>query len=688
MPALASRLADSTDHKSRTPPLAVAWAILFLALVVTVTVLNRECFFRTALYEEGDDAANALQIYRAKHFQELHGNYSRWGFHHPGPAFFYVYAAGEWLLHDVAPIAPTPHNAHIYAATVLQLAFYAAAIALAMRHARQPLLIAALLVLAGAAHYIHVERPFFSVWPPDVLLMPFLCFLVASAAVAVGDRAALPFFALSAGFLVHGHIAQPLFVAPLTLFAIGSFWRREGNSGFRAAARSGIGLFTFALTALLLLPIGLDLLKGRQSNVHDILLHLRFQTDAGQTLWQSFLCYASYFFALKDPSIFNELTSASYAPFREHTLVLAGCAAFFVLITWRLYRRTARSATAPAEFRFGRALLVCWLLGSALTLVWGMRQDGGLTSFNSLFNHSLVHALAVAGIVSLAPLLPPVRRWLGASAIFTAVVLFAGAMPFQPAIGSRGDELNSRLHGAQLADPKPNAPKLITFPPEEWYEAVMLARVFQRQGIPFYVHPTWRIMFGEDKLLTDSTALNRGELSTWHVIARSHAPVGAHVLNRQCAVVFPDTATLPPWPARIDFGANDTTSLPRFGLGTSTEDWVWTEGRFVALQYRTPTASRDVEVTVDASAFVTPLTPPAQHATLLVNGEPVGTEVFDTNRRQAHWIVPQAQWNRRSPGILSLELPDAISPAALGLSADQRLLGLRLYRVTLQPVSR
>ena len=80
--------------------------------------------------------------------------------------------------------------------------------------------------------------------------------------------------------------------------------------------------------------------------------------------------------------------------------------------------------------------------------------------------------------------------------------------------------------------------------------------------------------------------------------------------------------------------------------------------------------------------------PPAQHATLLVNGEPVGTEAFDSTRRQAHWIVPQALWNRRSPGILSLELPDAMSPAELGISADQRVLGLRLYTVTLQPAAR
>src|SRR5437879_1501793 len=120
------------------------FSIVFLALALGVTFCGREGFFRTAVYEEGDDAANALQIHRAKSLHELHGNYSRWRFHHPGPAFFYVYALGEALLCDATGLAPAPRNAYIYTGTLLQLAFYAAAIALVARHSKQPWLTATL----------------------------------------------------------------------------------------------------------------------------------------------------------------------------------------------------------------------------------------------------------------------------------------------------------------------------------------------------------------------------------------------------------------------------------------------------------------------------------------------------------------------------------------------------------------
>lgn len=181
--------------------------IVFFGLAAIATATFREAYFYTPLYEEGDNAANALQIERASEFRELHGNYSRWGFHHPGPAFFYTYALGETLLHDVGRIVPAPHNAHVYTGTLLQIAFWAAAVGLVARYSPQPWLAVALALAMGAWHYAYVERAFYSIWPPDVLLMPFLCFVVACAATAAGDRLAWPILAVAGGYLVHGHIA-------------------------------------------------------------------------------------------------------------------------------------------------------------------------------------------------------------------------------------------------------------------------------------------------------------------------------------------------------------------------------------------------------------------------------------------------------------------------------------------------
>ena len=46
------------------------------------------------------------------------------------------------MLHDLLRLAPEPRNAHLYACFLLQLAFYATAVALAARQTRQPWLVA------------------------------------------------------------------------------------------------------------------------------------------------------------------------------------------------------------------------------------------------------------------------------------------------------------------------------------------------------------------------------------------------------------------------------------------------------------------------------------------------------------------------------------------------------------------
>src|ERR1044071_315541 len=77
---------------------SVLSAIVFIALVLN----SSHTLFRTPLYETDDYAADSLQILKAKEFRETVGNYCRFGFHHPGPAFWYVFGWGEMLFHDVA----------------------------------------------------------------------------------------------------------------------------------------------------------------------------------------------------------------------------------------------------------------------------------------------------------------------------------------------------------------------------------------------------------------------------------------------------------------------------------------------------------------------------------------------------------------------------------------------------------
>src|SRR4029077_9080842 len=84
-------------------------------------------------YETDDYAADSLQIIKAKHFRETLGQYSRYGFHHPGPAYFYVLAWGELLFSDATHLVPAPFNGQLIALYGLSAFFFGAAIAIPAR---------------------------------------------------------------------------------------------------------------------------------------------------------------------------------------------------------------------------------------------------------------------------------------------------------------------------------------------------------------------------------------------------------------------------------------------------------------------------------------------------------------------------------------------------------------------------
>ncbi len=669
--------------------------LIFLALAALVTATSFETLFVLPAHEEGDDAANALQIQHAKRFTELHGNYSRWGFHHPGPAFFYSYALGEIVLHDLTRIAPRPRNAHVYAGVLVQLGFYALALACLSRYARWPLLTLALGLAFGAWHFALVERIIFSIWPPDVLLMPFLCFLVACAGVLIGDLLALPVAVLAGGFLVHGHVAQPLFVGPMLGFALwrGLPWRQGGG---RALLRSAPVRVALGLGALFVLPLALDLLGGRHSNAYDIWLHLRYQAGAGQSLWQSVLCYASAFIALNDPTLFNTLEPAVYQPFRDRGWLLALWAAVALGVVWWL-RRPSPAAPDRRERarRFGRAWAGLLLLAGGLTLVWGMRQDGGFTNFNSHFNHTLAHAHGLLALFALVALLPRGSKWVAAALTAAALVAFSLRLPYQPETYSRGDELATHVRSLLRADPKPDAPKLLIFDREpgvpHWYEAVTLARQFQQAGVTFYVSGDWRVMFGADVILPDDPAL-LARVSVWKLLARQ--PDGGdpaddggvrHRLNRECDVVFPDAPTVSDLNLRIDFARVKTSPLIFYGFGQSEGTFAWTNAKLAQLKFHAPDTASPLVFTLTAAGLSPSRARQPQTMRLLVNGVEVGKSQFGREPGTFTCEIPAAVWNAHQPRLIALEIPDAVSPARIGKGADRRVLGLRVNTISIAP---
>ncbi len=239
------------------------WAVPFAAVFGVLLVRSR-FLFDTRLYEGGDSGANSILIEQAKRFTLLVGNYSREHFHHPGPAYMYVQASGEWLAHDVLHIVPTAWNGQLIAVLALNSALVAIAVGIVYgwtRSVRGAAACFAAFLGFAAAHPQIVS----SGWMPDLYVPMFFVFLLAAASVAAGRSRDLWALTLTGWFLIHGQACFLFFVPAIVLPVIVAAWwphRRSPWAALRLFFRDhrGAWISTLAISAVFLLPIAVNLM--------------------------------------------------------------------------------------------------------------------------------------------------------------------------------------------------------------------------------------------------------------------------------------------------------------------------------------------------------------------------------------------------------------------------------------------
>ncbi len=454
---------DSSVLSPLPPPPARRWHHLTLRIVLTVVLgyllvsLNSRYFFHAELSEHGDSAANTLSVLRAERWQELYGAYSRWGFHHPGPALFYGEALGDEILYRWLHLTPAPYNAQMLVVIGLLVSFFAAGISVAARWVRGGTFLA--LALAAAAwHFTAVDGRFLlvSAWPPYVAPLILFCLLVSAASVAAGQGEDLPLLTLAGCFLLHLHAAQPLFVAPMFLLGyVGlcwSCWRRRSGQDAPAVSLAKAGdpapppsppstaagsalpwriyrrshRFAGLIAVCFALPVLVDLLFP-DGNFHRIRLHLQTYRGEHHALLASFeyfLRFAAYTPSLPtgDGTFSGAVTPQTLRHFLLHhpLMMLLWLGALLspllplAVRVWRgkeptLLGETAVSAALPTVYeapagrwRFLGWLYVTWLLSVGLTLFWGTIQDGAMFYYNAWFDYSIWYVLALFAAGALA----------------------------------------------------------------------------------------------------------------------------------------------------------------------------------------------------------------------------------------------------------------------------------------------
>lgn len=708
--------------------------LLAAALFVLLMVNNERYIFRTALHEYSDYAAISLQVRDAKRFEELHGHYSRWGFHHPGPALIYVYALGEAIFYDAFHLVPTPFNGQKIALFALTAFFFSAALVTAGSRVagdagRRWFLPLALLVAAchfgavGRSNFLNNvgENGLLSSWPPYVQIAPFLCLLVAAASVGAGSGQFLPLLVLAGYFLVHTYIAQPLFVVPLTCLAYGGLLLTLSRNKTKKSARPWRvfprpHLFAGLILAAFTLPLAIDLVAGSPSNLSLIFEHVRVHKGEHKEFLRSalyFLHFASYtkYPNLGHPAVFGAYDLSGVALFWRTHWRAYGLWILVIFLPWFLLRGEARPTGDRRRFIIWAYLVLC--VAICLSVAWGRFQDGDMFYFTSYFYFAIYYALTLPLVIAIAV---RIEAWLGESTARERRTLFvARANRFGPwllsalaaaaflinARGFRagGDDLErqralaSSVESGLSAIASNKSPIFLAFEHDAWESAVGVALQLERRGQPFSVPADWKLIFGPHGAVTHLPA--GATDSVWRIVSASAAamieeknvwsvlPLNAH------SVLALAPPLLDPSSSRIDFmRKNNFGAYMRYGWSSSEGDWAWSERSVAQLDFRPIAAATDVEISVDASPFLAGPKLPAQRVEIFLNETQLGAwklEKFDASQMKAR--IPAALWNAKTEDHLTFVFPDACSPRSLGLSLDSRLLGAEFHRIEFHSVA-
>jgi hypothetical protein len=645
--------------------------ILTAAFVLVLVGLNFQLFTRP-IVEAGDYAANSLLVQQAEHFSLLTGHYSRWRFHHPGPAFLYLFALGEFLFYDVLHIVPAPYNGQLLITIIFNGVLLCAALYVFRRHAKLSVPLA-LLVTTVVAVIVNVNSApppiLISNWMPDVLLFPYLLFTVSAASVLTGETRDLPFLAVSGMLLIHAHVAQFLFAGVIGGGTVGYILVRARLHGklraFLSERRRDFGIAA-AVVLIFALPPLLELALDRPNNLAALLAFQQRTGHMRNNLGLSIDYFACFllFIGLPEVAVTKGLAGILAIGFSRPYVVAYWAVLALLLVFAVASRLTAAKRQARAPF----LAYLTWVgAGSVvLFLYWGTRITGRLFAFNGNFVYSL-HLLAWFVLLAV---MEPRLDWRLVRIL--DVVGFAALLIFciveRKALRSVYQSYPDVLEAAMAVPVSPFGRLAITFDTANWPTAVGVANAMKRLGKPLCVSPDLGFMFSRDNVCPDTIMADK----LW--LATQSSPC-----NPPCRYVYHDAAfSLTRYPVEyltlpVEVGLRESPGIDNIGFNENEGTHRWTKSHASIRFWLSPKppSTPCFRVALTGSAF------PGRPTQLGVNGHVLGTvskSVPDT----ALFVVPRELIH---PGqVNSISLDTADGPAA----ADWRDLGFSFVNLVLR----
>src|ERR1017187_2768973 len=631
-------------QKRDSAPLILTAAFVLLVLALNVRI------FTQPIVEAGDYAANSLLVQQAKHFTLLTGHYSRWHFQHPGPAFLYLFALGEFLFHDVLHVVPAPYNGQLLITIIFNGILLCATLYVFRRHTKLsvPLALLATELVTVLVNVSGWPSMLISNWMPDVLLFPFLLFVVSAASVLTGETRHLPLMAVSGMLLIHAHFAQFLFVGVIGGVTVTYILvRAQRHSGLRffLSERRRDFIVAAAIVFVFAVPPLLEIALDRPTNLDALLAYLERFGGTRNNVGMAIGYFACFLLFIGAPE-----SALAKGPVG---ILAVGLSHFYVVAYWMMLtllfvagwsRYTAVKQRAP----FLKYLTWIGAASVGLFVLWGTRITGGFLAFNGYFIYSL-HLLA--WFLLLAMIEPGLNRRMARNlgALALAAILIFGILerkPLRPSVESQPDDVQ-----AALAVPAFRFGTLaIAFEHKDWPSAIGLANSMKRMGKPFCVNPSLGFLFSKDNVCPD---MRRMADELWLTTEVAPCKPPCRYIYRSPAFSLtqspPQPITLP-----LEVDPHDWRRLDRSGFNEGEASYCWTQKHVSIRFWLSPSLP-------PASCFRIALTgyaPAGRPAQLGVNGRTLGIlskNVPDT----ALFVVPREAIRPGEINSISLDTENA-----------------------------
>lgn len=647
------------------------YAVLFLLLAIVFAASNWPAI-RTANVELGDFAANSLLIQDAKSLTLVHGNYSRVGFNHPGPAILYVLALGELVFYDGLHMVPSPFSGQLLAVSLYSAAWMVAIFSIVRRSvgsASGALLFTSAFGLALAVADYNI---FAGIWFPHLYVLPFATMVVAASRLVFGKLDSVLALGVSTGFLLNGHVSF-VAVAGIVMICVLLANLVIGRRGI--APRVLAPSFLRAQYVPVLRLVGIVLLFL-------VPLAIACVTDETSPVRQ----YLSF----SKGNHHNSLRQAAtyVAGYWEGPLGWVCNIALYVALV--LLARRSRDRVRE----LGVSLLAA-MVGATLALLYYAKVGIDLLEYKyiGLFYYAVPAFAAALAVLSVHALWPRTRtRELGAAVL--AVLAFVGTFQKIHRTPEYANQFNQpevvklyeALHdlGAQerLVLDLDNTVDWGSV----WTHVLGVEAYAKRRHVAlFCVNKNWHISFSRAAVCTE------GELAhSRHLFVRPSAPSDAMLgkpvvqgvglsfyhLEKPELVVGTSATVAEHTTWYNNFILHDGWSVVEPGGG-----FIWSQGNTARLDLH---IRRDVgsRVLLDLEGFI-PKTDYVQDVDIEVDGKPATSAHFTYQDNRKQIAVPLG--TRTSDDVVvTLRMAHPISPMQAGLSADPRVLGVRLYGITVE----